>query len=125
MLRRRSSLEDVQQVMDPAGLMALRKAVAEIHIADGVLDYLVRLAAATRSHPRILQGISPRATLALASISRACAFLQGRDYVIPEDVKAIFVDAAAHRLILASGSAGENSAAAAEVLEQVPAPRIR
>ncbi len=125
LLRRRSSLQDVQQVMDPAGLMALRETVAAIHIADEVLDYLVRLATATRTHPRILQGASPRATLALASISRACAFLQGRDYVVPEDVKAIFVDTIAHRLILSAGGAGEDDAVAAEVLEQVPAPRIR
>lgn len=125
LLRRRSSLQDVQQVMDPAGLMALRESVAAIHIADEVLDYLVRLATATRNHPRIVQGASPRATLALASVSRACAFLQGRDYVIPEDVKAIFVDAIAHRLILSSGGAGEDDAVAAEVLEQVPPPRIR
>ncbi len=117
LLRRRSSLQDVQQVMDPMELMSLRETVSAIHIADEVLDYLVRLATATRTHPRILQGASPRATLALASISRACAFLQGRDYVIPEDVKAVFVDTIAHRLIL--------SAVAAEVLEQVPAPRIR
>ena len=125
LLRRRSSLQDVQQVMDPMELMSLREMVSAIHIADEVLDYLVRLATATRTHPRILQGASPRATLALASISRACAFLQGRDYVIPEDVKAIFVDTIAHRLILSAGGAGEDDAVAAEVLEQVPAPRIR
>ncbi len=125
LLRRRSSLQDVQQVMDPMELMSLRETVSAIHIADEVLDYLVRLATATRTHPRILQGASPRATLALASISRACAFLQGRDYVIPEDVKAVFVDTIAHRLILSAGSAGEDDAVAAEVLEQVPAPRIR
>ena len=125
LLRRRSSLQDVQQVMDPMELMSLRETVSAIHIADEMLDYLVRLATATRTHPRILQGASPRATLALASISRACAFLQGRDYVIPEDVKAVFVDTIAHRLILSAGSAGEDDAVAAEVLEQVPAPRIR
>ena len=125
LLRRRSSLQDVQQVMDPMELMSLRETVSAIHIADEVLDYLVRLATATRTHPRILQGASPRATLALASISRACAFLQGRDYVIPEDVKAVFVDTIAHRLILSAGGAGEDDAVAAEVLEQVPAPRIR
>ena len=111
--------------MDPMELMSLRETVSAIHIADEVLDYLVRLATATRTHPRILQGASPRATLALASISRACAFLQGRDYVIPEDVKAVFVDTIAHRLILSAGGAGEDDAVAAEVLEQVPAPRIR
>ena len=51
--------------------------------------------------------------------------MQGRDYVIPEDVKAVFVDTIAHRLILSAGGAGEDDAVAAEVLEQVPAPRIR
>ena len=125
MLRRRSSLQDVQQIMDPAGLTALRQTVADVHIADEILDYMVRLSTATRSHPRILQGASPRATLALASISRACAFLQGRDYVVPEDVRAIFVDTIAHRLILSAGGPGEDDAIAAGILEQVPAPPIR
>ncbi len=124
LLRRRTSLANVRQVLDPAGLLDLRSAVAAVHISDELLDYLVRLSNATRSHPRILQGASPRATLALASVSRACAYLQGRDYVIPEDVQALFVDTVAHRLILSSGGAEENEAVARDVLDRVPAPRI-
>lgn len=125
LLRRRTTLEDVHQVMAPSELAALCGAVREVYLSDEMLGYLVRLSNATRNHPRVLQGASPRATLALQSVSRACAFLQGRDYVVPEDVKALFVDAVAHRLILSSGGAEENEIVAREVLDATPAPRIR
>ncbi len=123
LLRRRTTLADVRQVLDPAGLMALRETVAAIHIDDSLLDYLVRLSNATRAHPRVLQGASPRATLALAAVSRASAFLHGRDYVVPEDVRAVFIDTIAHRLVLGAGGDGVNEAR--EALDQTPPPRLR
>ncbi|MFQ8759734.1 MAG: AAA family ATPase [Intestinimonas sp.] len=103
--RRRSSctLDGVRQVVDREGLERMRAQVDQVHIADEILDYMVRLSAATRSHPLIVQGASPRATLAVAAVSRAAAFVRGRDYVIPEDVADIFRDTVAHRLILHAG----------------------
>ncbi len=125
LLRRRGGLSGVQQVLRPEDLVAMRQATAAVHISDDMLSYLVRLSNATRTHPRILQGASPRATLALAAVSRASALLHDRDYVIPEDTRSLFVDVIAHRLILSSGSVEENEAVAQDVLDQVPPPRIR
>ncbi len=128
LLRRKGhggGLASVRQVLSHEDLLALREAVAEIHIDDEVLDYMVRLVGATRSHPRLLQGGSPRATLALAAVSRAYAFLHDRDYVVPDDVRAMFRDTVTHRLIPAAGGMAECAAAVGEILAQVPAPKIR
>ncbi len=128
LLRRRGTgdgLDRVQQVMTRRELAALRDEVAAIYISDDVLDYLVKLIHATRDHPGVVQGASPRAALALASVSRASAFLHDRDYVIPEDVQAVFADTVAHRLILAAGGTAESMAAAKAVLGSVQAPRLR
>ena len=76
----------------------------------------------------LAQGASPRAAISLASLCRAVAFLRGRDYVIPDDVKFIWVDAIAHRLILPAGAAGSTQRAAqiaSEILSTVTAPRLR
>lgn len=116
---------NVRQVISHAELSELRTAVDHIFIAEDLLDYIVRLVGATRSHPRILQGASPRAALALASASRAAAFLHGRDYAVPEDIRSIFPDAIAHRLIPVAGGPSESSEAVKEILNLVEAPKIR
>ena len=128
LLRRRrggAPLNGVRQVMDREGLERMRAQVDQVHIADEILDYMVRLSAATRSHPLIVQGASPRATLAVAAVSRAAAFVRGRDYVIPEDVADIFRDTVAHRLVLTPGCDGTQQAPLGEVLHMVHPPRLR
>ena len=128
LLRRRrggAPLDGVRQVVDREGLERMRAQVDQVHIADEILDYMVRLSAATRSHPLIVQGASPRATLAVAAVSRAAAFVRGRDYVIPEDVADIFRDTVAHRLILTPGCDGTPQAPLGEVLHMVHPPRLR
>ena len=104
-----------------------RRAVDQVHVSDDVLSYLLELIEATRRDPQILQGASPRATLAVASASRAAAFLRGRDYVLPEDVQCMWVDVVAHRLILAPAAEGSVTAAAIaeRLLRAVEAPKIR
>ena len=130
LLRRRQygqAMDPVRQVLSKSDLERLRKLVDNIHISDEVLQYIVRLVNATRSHPQLAQGASPRATLAVAAASRATAFLRGRDYVIPEDVQCIWRDVIAHRLIPIPGTEGTvtgNSVATA-VLKAVTPPRIR
>lgn len=130
LLRRRQygqAMDPVRQVLSKSDLERLRRLVDNIHISDEVLQYIVRLVNATRSHPQLAQGASPRATLAVAAASRATAFLRGRDYVIPEDVQCIWRDVIAHRLIPIPGTEGTvtgNSVAAA-VLKAVTPPRIR
>ena len=125
LLRRRSAgplLERVEQVTDRAGLERLRRAVEAVHISDEVLDYMVRLVGATRRHPAIAQGGSPRATLAVAAVSRAAAFLRGRDYVLPGDVTELFRDTVAHRLILADAAGAGDPLG--DVLSSVRPPRL-
>ncbi|MBC8535343.1 AAA family ATPase [Feifania hominis] len=121
-------LDQVKQVLGESQLCALKQAVGRVHICDEVLAYVIRLVCATRSHPLILQGASPRATLALATVSRARALSCGRDYVIPEDVASLFEDAVAHRLLLSPepGQArADSSAPVREILRSVKPPRIR
>lgn len=115
----------VERVVDRAGLERMRQAVDRVHISDEVLSYIVALVGATRKHPHLLQGASPRAALAVAAASRAAAFLRGRDYVVPEDVQAMWRDVAAHRLLPAPGAEWSGRTIAAEVLRTVEPPRIK
>ena len=128
MVRRRQGgnpLDSVEQVVDREGLLALREKAGEVYLSDEVLDYIVRLVGATREHPMILQGASPRATLALAAMAKAAALVRGRDYVNPEDVELVFPDVVPHRLLLSPRAEGDKSFdPAAELLAKVPAPRI-
>ena len=128
MVRRRQEgnpLDSVEQVVDREGLLALREKAGAVYLSDEVLDYIVRLVGATREHPMILQGASPRATLALAAMAKAAALVRGRDYVNPEDVELVFPDVVPHRLILSPRAEGDKSFdPAAELLAKVPAPRI-
>ena len=128
LLRRRQysgGMDGVEQVLEPGRLLEMCREVERVHISDEVLRYIVRLTGATRSDPQIAQGASPRATLAVAAASRAAAFLRGRDYVLPEDVQCIWVDAVAHRLILAPGAEADANAAAQRLLKAVEPPRVR
>ena len=128
MVRRRQGgnpLDSVEQVVDREGLLALREKAGAVYLSDEVLDYIVRLVGATREHPMILQGASPRATLALAAMAKAAALVRGQDYVNPEDVELVFPDVVPHRLLLSPRAEGDKSFdPAAELLAKVPAPRI-
>ena len=131
LLRRKqkgNSLESVNQVLDHQTLARLRSLVDNIYISDDILSYIVQLVRATREHPHLAQGASPRAAIAVAALSRATAFLQGRDFVVPEDVKFVWTDSIAHRLILPGGSVGgaeRIAQIASSVLEDIRPPRIR
>ena len=128
LLRRKQKcnpLDEVRQVVDLSGLNALRNAVDAVHTSDDVLDYIIRLVAATRGHPLIIQGASPRATLAVTAMAKSAAFICGRDYVILEDVSLVFRDVVTHRLLLsprAEATAGADPAK--EILRSVAPPRI-
>jgi MoxR-like ATPase len=104
MLRRRiergSVVPKVNQVVDENELLAMRESVEQVTIHEDVLHYVVALAGATRQHPQVAVGASPRAELDLVQLARARALLQGRDYVIPDDVKSLAVAAMAHRITL-------------------------
>ncbi len=95
---RRALLKTLPALMQPAELLAARAALAQIHTAPALIDYVQALAQASRSSPLFAEGLSPRAAIALLQAARAWAALEGRDHVIPEDVQAVLVPVAAHRL---------------------------
>lgn len=121
-------LDQVEQAVDHAQLEALRRAVDQVHVSDDVLGYLLELIEATRRDSRIVQGASPRATLALTRVSQALALASDRDYVIPDDVQSMFHDVIAHRLIFAPRVAETPQAQRelmAQLMQGVKAPRLR
>ncbi len=99
-LERRADEVAIEPVVDGAGLVAMQGALEQVHVAESVGLYMVDLVAATRDSARLQIGASPRGTLALLKLSRGRAALDGRDYVTPDDVKAVAVPALAHRLTL-------------------------
>ncbi|MBO4459274.1 MAG: AAA family ATPase, partial [Clostridiales bacterium] len=89
--------------------------------------YIISLINATRDHKDLLRGASPRATLALTSMAKACAYLNGRTYVVPEDVSKVFGVVVTHRLILTAEAEINNRETediAKEILKSIPAPKI-
>jgi MoxR-like ATPase len=90
----------LEQVVDRPTVIALQDAIEAVHVAESIGYYMVDLVAATRASPRVQVGASPRGTLALLKASRAKAAVAGRDFVTPEDVKAVAFAALAHRLLL-------------------------
>ena len=97
---RKSDAFSLQPVTDAAGLLTMRRAVEEVYVEADIERYIVSLVAKTRQHNQIAVGASPRATLALLKLGRAWAVLQGRTYVIPDDIKLFIEPVLSHRLIL-------------------------
>lgn len=100
-------------------VLALQSMVSAVTVSDGLLDYLQRLLQASRQHPAIACGLSPRAGVALLSAARAWALLAGRRYVIPDDVQAVLPAVAGHRLQGADGSAAAGERLATLLLREV------
>jgi MoxR-like ATPase len=90
----------LQPVVESNGLIELQKEVWEVHVDDTLYDYLLRLVSATRNHPDLLLGGSPRASLALYKAAQALAACRGRDHVIPDEIKYLAMPTIAHRLVL-------------------------
>jgi MoxR-like ATPase len=123
-----SPLEDlgVEPIVAREALVAARATVRATRLAEPLVDYVVDLVRATRERPSLLCGASPRAANMLAAASRALATLEGRDYVVPDDVKRLFLPTLRHRVVLAPGAEIEGvtpEAVLRQVVEQVPAPR--
>ncbi|WP_459548987.1 AAA family ATPase [Nocardia sp. X0981] len=116
----------VNQVVDAKGLLEMRHTVEFVSVHPDVVGYVVALAAATRGHAQVEVGASPRSELDLVQMARARALLHGRDYVVPEDVKALAVPAMAHRITLRPEMwvrriRGED--VIGELLRRLPVPR--
>ncbi|MBQ8108126.1 MAG: MoxR family ATPase [Ruminococcus sp.] len=111
-------VDDVKAVASAQDIIRARHEVENIYVADQVLEYIARLAAATRSHQYIKMGLSPRGTIALVRMTKATALLKGRDYVIPDDVMYAFNDVVMHRMVFSS-KAKINGITGAQVLKEI------
>jgi MoxR-like ATPase len=121
--KRSHPLEDISEVASVAELRELQAGIREIYVDPLVSDYIVRLVNATRDHPDVYLGASPRGSLALYRAGQALAALGGRDYVIPDDIKALAEPALAHRLIVKTAATIRDidpSTVVRELLETVP-----
>jgi MoxR-like ATPase len=107
---RRDLLTRLTSQLDASGLTALYRQVQTVTASSALLDYLQALLTASRRHPDIRVGLSPRAGLLLLAAARAWAMLSDRGHVLPEDIQALFVPLAAHRLMAARGASGETLA---------------
>jgi MoxR-like ATPase len=124
-MERRAEDVEIRPVVDREGFLAMQAAVEQVHVADAINRYIVALTVATRSRPGVEVGASPRGSLALLMASRARALLSGRDFVVPEDVKAVAVPALAHRIRLRADLwvRGEQASDQVEAcLREVPTP---
>ena len=120
-----STLEGIGAVTDAAGVGRLIEAARQVYVADALRRYIVEIAEATRRHPDVYLGASPRATIMLLRAARALAAAEGRDYVIPEDLKALAVPVLAHRLIVSADAAmsgRDTGSVLVQVLDEVPVP---
>ncbi len=120
------SLEEIVPVADPAAITQAQKEVANLRVAEPVVRYAVELARATRETPGLTVGAGPRGAIALVRTARAYAFMEGRSYVIPDDLQTIALPALRHRVMPAPELALEGRGAdeiLREVLDRVPAPR--
>lgn len=122
---RRSEAQQLRQITDPATLIAMQAAVERVDVDESVGRYCVALATATRTHQHVLMGASPRGALGLLLVSRALAIISGRDYVTPEDVKAVAEPVLAHRITVKPEmwmSEISGASIVAAVVSSVPTP---
>ena len=118
-------LTQVREVSSAEALLEMQRQAQSVHMADPLLEYVTRLTEATRAHPLVLLGVSPRGALAVWRMGKSRAFMHGRDYVLPEDVQSVFIDVCAHRLFLAPKAKISDTTAAdvlTGLLEQVRRP---
>jgi MoxR-like ATPase len=124
----RHPIEDLAAVTSASELQQLQQAVRAIHVDQHIQRYIVHIVNLTREHPDVYLGASPRGSLALMRAAQARSMLLGRDYVIPDDIKALAPAALAHRLIMSPEARMRNATAAAvvaSVLQEVPVPGSR
>jgi len=119
---RREAIGRLAHVMTPAELLAAQAAVQSVHASDALLDYLQSLIAATRSGTWFVEGLSPRAGVAVLRAARARALLGGRDYVAPDDVQYVLPQTIAHRLVPVAGAGRGRSEQVRAMIEAVPLP---
>ncbi len=120
-------VDAVPAVLAPADVLALQERVEAVHVDPDLLTYLMRVVTATRTHPQLRMGASPRAAIGLFRAARAYAVVDGRDFLAPDDVQALVVPCLAHRVLPGGSAAGagaheESAAALEEILSDIPVP---
>lgn len=108
----------IRPALTGEALLEIQRDIHQIYIKDVIYEYLLKLVRATRSHPDLERGASPRATIALVKMAKACAWMNGRDYVIPRDVLEQFAYVAPHRILL-SGTAKMEKKSKRQILENI------
>jgi MoxR-like ATPase len=124
----RHPIEELDKVVEVEELLEAQEAIRHVYVDDLIKEYIISLVSATRSHPDIYLGASPRGSLALYRGGQARAALEGRDFVIPDDIKALAVPMLAHRLIISPSARIKNVEPAAlvqELLNTLPVPGAR
>lgn len=121
-------LHALRPLMSREQLTAIQDTVEATFVSDSVVNYIVSLITATRQNENILRGASPRATLAVTAMAKSVAQLRGRDYVVPGDVREVFPQTVAHRLILSPRAETQGKSAELvlrNILDTVPVPKLR
>jgi MoxR-like ATPase len=125
---RKQDVVALQAVITPEIFLAMRAAVEEVYIDQDVRRYIVDLVAASRHHHQVVVGVSPRGSMALLKLARSWAAIQGRDFVIPDDIKRFTQPALAHRLLLDPslwGSKKTDNSVIEGVVDSIPVPTIQ
>lgn len=119
----KNPMDDINPIINDEGLVLLQELVEKIYIHERIYEYIARIAAATRNHEGIRLGISPRGSVALCRMSQANAFIEGRDYVTPDDIIEVAADTLSHRIVLNSKSKMERKTAEEvlmDIIESIP-----
>ena len=125
---RENPLDKANAIVNTEELQVLVREAQEVEIHDSIYEYITKLAQETRENPLVQLGVSPRGALALCRMAKAYAYLKGREFVIPEDVAAVFVDVCAHRLVLSTKARmmeEKPESVLQNILETVPMPVIK
>jgi len=121
-------LDQVVNVLNAGMLARLKDAVRKVEISDEIISYITELTDKTRTSGIVKLGVSPRGALALTRMTKACAFLSGRSYCIPEDVRNVFADVCGHRIVLspkARMSDETSGTVLAKIMKETPAPEVK
>ncbi len=116
--KRFNLMEKVENVISKEELATIRNAVKQVYIEEAVCVYIARLVEQSRVHESVQLGISPRGSVAIAGLAKACAFLNGRDYVVPSDIQEILYETMNHRLVL-NARAKVNKVTARDVIADI------
>lgn len=123
----RNPLDEIRQVVTREELLTMQEEAAAVYMKAELVDYAVSLVSATRRHPMIERGASPRATLAVTAMAKAVAYVQKRDFVVPKDIQTVYSATLSHRLLLSAEAEARGITASellAEILKKTDAPKL-